>query len=65
LRTKAFNTKGYYGVDQMFDEAYINKKIDVFNKYRIKQDEIVMIDAYMTDKDKIMNRAKFNNFIHN
>lgn len=49
----------------MFDEAYINKKIDVFNKYRIKQDEIVMIDAYMTDKDKIMNRAKFNNFIHN
>lgn len=49
----AFNTKGYFDPNEPYDEEYMQLKERVFEKYRNKEAEYVMMDV------KSINRAAF------
>ena len=49
----AFNTKGYFDPNEPYDEEYMQLKERVFEKYRSKEAEYVMMDV------KNINRAAF------
>jgi hypothetical protein len=53
IKPAGFNTKGYFDPSEPYNEDYLKLKQQVFEKYRNKKEEIVMIDP------KSINKAAF------
>ena len=52
-----FNTRGYFNPSEPFNEDYLKVKQQVFDKYRHKREEIVMLDVKNTNKAAFIQRG--------
>jgi hypothetical protein len=57
IRPVGFNTRGYFDPSQPFDEEYLKVKQQVFEKYRNKKEEIVMLDVKNTTRAAFIQRG--------
>ena len=57
IKPAGFNTKGYFDPSEPFNEDYLRLKQQVFEKYRNKKEEIVMLDPRSTNKAAFIQRG--------
>lgn len=57
VKPLVFNTKGYFDPSQPLDEEYFKAKQKVFEKYRNKEEEYVMVDLKNTNKSAFIQRG--------
>jgi hypothetical protein len=57
IKPLVFNTRGYFDPSVPYDEEYLKVKQKVFEKYRNKKEEIVMLDAKNTNKSAFINKG--------
>lgn len=57
IKPLVFNTKGYFDPSEPFNEEYLKVKQQVFEKYRNKKEEIVMIDPKVTNKAAFIQKG--------
>mgnify|MGYP006910387756 FL=1 len=57
IKPVGFNTKGYFDPSEPFDHEYLKVKQQVFEKYRNKKEEIVMLDAKNTNKAAFIQKG--------
>jgi hypothetical protein len=53
----SFNTRGYFDPTLCEDEHFINEKLRVFEKYRSKRNEIVMLDLKNTNRSLLIQKG--------
>lgn len=57
IKPIGFNTKGYFDPSEPFNEEYLKIKQQVFEKYRNKKEEIVMLDPKITNKAAFIQKG--------
>lgn len=57
IKPIGFNTKGYFDPKEPFNEEYLKVKLQVFEKYRNKKEEIVMLDPKITNKAAFIQKG--------
>ncbi len=50
IKEKCFNTRGYYDPELPYDSAFLNAKVEAFQKYRERQTPLKVFDALASNK---------------